>query len=148
MSVDFFHPIVHCKVCERYKKTCVLLLSCADSMCNNPSYTTTEPHQTTPGSGLECYYGIQGGHDHHDTNLTTQVGNATNLTRQVENATNLPTQVANANNLTTSLTIQVLNATNLTMQVVKANQAHHTGSKVHQTHHTGNKRRLSHNAVS
>jgi hypothetical protein len=42
-------------------------------MCNIPTYTTSEPHHTTPGSGLVCYYGAQGGHDGHKTNLTTQI---------------------------------------------------------------------------
>ena len=26
-------------------------------MCNNEGATTPPPHHTTPGSGLECFYG-------------------------------------------------------------------------------------------
>jgi hypothetical protein len=42
-------------------------------MCNIPDYTTSEPHPTTPGSGLECYYGFMDSHHNTTTNLTTQI---------------------------------------------------------------------------
>ena len=47
----------------------------AEPMCNLPTYTTTEPHHTTPGSGLECYFGFLDDEHHNltNTNLTTQI---------------------------------------------------------------------------
>ncbi len=32
-------------------------------MCNEKGAVTPHPHPTTPGSGLDCYYGFLGLHD-------------------------------------------------------------------------------------
>ncbi|XP_023337708.1 uncharacterized protein LOC111708533 [Eurytemora carolleeae] len=44
---------------------------CLESMCNGEGATTPTPHHTTPGSGLDCYYGSIFGDE--KKNLTTQI---------------------------------------------------------------------------
>jgi len=50
---------------------------CTEPMCNDQGASTPAPHETTPGSGLECLYGVLSDHshdhDHPDKNLTTQI---------------------------------------------------------------------------
>ena len=39
---------------------------CLETMCNGEGATTPTPHHTTPGSGLDCYYGSKVGDDKED----------------------------------------------------------------------------------
>lgn len=45
---------------------------CPEPLCNDVGASTPAPHPTTPGSGLDCYYGEYDDH-HPDANLTTQI---------------------------------------------------------------------------
>jgi len=49
------------------------LCICDDkAMCNNPVQPTSSPHPETPGSGLECFYGMVWGEGTDKQNLTKQ----------------------------------------------------------------------------
>ena len=48
------------------------LCICDHEMCNDPAMPTSSPHPETPGSGLECWYGVVSSHG-DPKNLTTDI---------------------------------------------------------------------------